>query len=98
MHRKIIACIVLCLIVQIGFGQIKGSLWDVEGIYKVPHYNAIQRDGVLEIIYEGLPYKGHNKKTFAYYATPGILQGDISLDKHLPAVVLAHGGGGTAFY
>ena len=34
---------------------------------------------------------------FAYYATPGTLAGDTSRDSNLPAVVLVHGGGGTAF-
>jgi len=34
---------------------------------------------------------------FAYYATPGTLAGDTSKDKNLPAIVLVHGGGGSAF-
>lgn len=77
--------------------QIKGSLWDVEGINNVPVFTKAYRDSVYEIIYTGLNYKGVPKKTFAYYATPGSLSGRPELDKNLPAVILVHGGGGTAF-
>ncbi len=77
--------------------QIKGSLWDVKGIHDTPKYRVISSDSVLGIIYEGLPYKGHSQNVFAYYSTPGIITGDKSKDKKLPAVVLVHGGGGAAF-
>ena len=49
------------------------------------------------LYYKGEIYKGNKTKVFAYYATPGILAGDPSKDKSLPALVLVHGGGGTAF-
>lgn len=77
--------------------QIKGTIWDTEGIYQVPDYKVLTRDSVIGIVYQGLSYKGHIKNTFAWYASPGTLSGDASKDKNLPAVVLVHGGGGTAF-
>jgi dienelactone hydrolase len=77
--------------------QIKGSLWDVKGIHSTPKYRVISSDSVLGIIYEGLPYKSHSQSVFAYYSTPGIITGDKSKDKKLPAVVLVHGGGGAAY-
>ena len=40
---------------------------------------------------------GRPTEVFAYYATPGSISGDPSKDRDLPAVVLLHGGGGTAF-
>ncbi len=43
------------------------------------------------------PYQGRATRVFAYYASPGTLAGDAALDKNLPAIVLLHGGGGTAF-
>ena len=89
--------ILLCLFSAIGHAQIKGTLWDVKGIYDVPKYQTVSTDSVISIIYQGLTYKGKPKNVFAYYATPGTLSGDKSRDKNLPAVVLVHGGGGTAF-
>jgi dienelactone hydrolase len=52
----------------------------------------VQRDGaVATIYYEGEPYQGKPTRVFAYLARPK------SKDGKLPAVVLVHGGGGTAF-
>jgi pimeloyl-ACP methyl ester carboxylesterase len=54
--------------------------------------------GVWSLTYPGLPYKDKAKTSvFAYYATPGTLAGNKTSDKNLPAIVLVHGGGGTAF-
>jgi dienelactone hydrolase len=78
-------------------GQIKGTIWDTKQIYQTPDYRVLSKDSVLEIIYQGLPYKGRPQSVYAYYASPGTLKGDRSFDKNLPAVVLVHGGGGTAF-
>jgi cephalosporin-C deacetylase-like acetyl esterase len=77
--------------------QIRNSLWDVQGITDVPRFTKVLKDSVYEIIYTGLPYKGAIKKTFAYYATPGSLIGKVDTVRNLPAVILVHGGGGTAF-
>jgi cephalosporin-C deacetylase-like acetyl esterase len=89
--------VLLCLVSAIGHAQIKGTLWDVKGIYDVPKYKTVSTDSVISIIYHGLTYKGKPQNVFAYYATPGTLSGDKSKDKNLPAIVLVHGGGGTAF-
>lgn len=80
-----------------GHAQIKGSLWDTKDIYKVPEYKVLTEDSVKGIIYHGLSYKGKAKNVFAYYSSPGTLSGNPSEDSNLPAVVLVHGGGGTAF-
>lgn len=77
--------------------QIKGSLWDVSGVLDTPGFTKEYRDSVYEIVYTGLSYKGKPKKTFAYYATPAGLTGGKDAPGSLPAVVLVHGGGGTAF-
>lgn len=79
------------------FCQIKGSLWDIPAIYEPPAYETISSDTAIGIIYKGLYYRGGPQRVFAYYATPGTVSGDRSLDHNLPAVVLVHGGGGTAF-
>lgn len=77
--------------------QIKGTIWDTKEIHKVPGYKILSSDSAIGILYDGLTYKGRQKNVFAYYASPGTISGDRSKDKNLPAVVLVHGGGGTAF-
>src|ERR1700751_5790004 len=87
----------ICLSSQQLSAQIKGTLWDVKGIHDIPAYKTVSTDSAIGIIYQGLPYKDKVQNVFAYYATPGTLSGDRSKDKNLPAVILVHGGGGTAF-
>lgn len=72
--------------------------WNIAELNQAPNYQIIsQKDGVYGIIYKGTMYKGQKSDVFAYYCTPGILNGDRSLDKNLPAVVCVHGGGGKAY-
>ncbi|GIP31470.1 hypothetical protein J2TS4_06800 [Paenibacillus sp. J2TS4] len=50
-------------------------------------------DGDIKaLFYEGLPYQGRQTRVFAYYALP-----EPACGKKVPAIVLVHGGGGTAF-
>jgi dienelactone hydrolase len=49
------------------------------------------------LLYENEPFENRTTDVFAFYATPGSISGDASKDENLPAVVLVHGGGGTAF-
>lgn len=51
---------------------------------------ATSEPGVRAILFDGLPFRGKPTKVFAYYGTPA------GAGKH-PAMVLIHGGGGTAF-
>jgi len=95
--KKLFFIIILCLFTIISKGQIKGTIWDVKGIYDIPQYKTISTDSAIGITYQGLMYKGKPQNVFAYYATPGTLSGDRSKDKNLPMVILVHGGGGTAF-
>lgn len=73
--------------------------WDMAVLREPPKFEWVDaKSPVRSLIYEGPAHKGHAKtQVFAYYATPGTLAGDTSKDKNLPAVVLIHGGGGTAF-
>jgi cephalosporin-C deacetylase-like acetyl esterase len=97
MSRKMSFLLFICLLSQQLSAQIKGTLWDVKGIRDVPAYKTVSTDSAIGIVYQGLTYKGNAQNVFAYYATPGTLSGDRSKDKNLPAVILVHGGGGTAF-
>ncbi len=72
--------------------------WDVTALNMVPGHEWLETEGpVRALLYQGEPYKGNPTRVFAYYATPGTLFGNPAKDKNLPAVVLVHGGGGTAF-
>ncbi len=68
--------------------------WDMALIYKAPTVEAAEEakvDGLQSIYVEGLPYKGRPTRFYAYLGFPKGVSGKV------PAVVLTHGGGGTAF-
>lgn len=69
--------------------------WNMNLLEKAP--NVYQADGFgidngKAIFYEGLTYKGKNTRVFAWLGMPKVPKGE-----KVPAVVLVHGGGGTAF-
>jgi len=47
--------------------------------------------------YDGEQFRGHPTRVFAYYASPATLDPKTAKGERFPAVVLLHGGGGTAF-
>jgi len=70
-------------------------VWNVRDLSRPPRtFPAPGRkaEGVRGLFYEGLPYRGRPTRVFAWYGAPR-RRGRGKL----PAVVLAHGGGGTAF-
>jgi dienelactone hydrolase len=56
-----------------------------------------QQDSVWSLLYEGETSNDQPTEVFAYYASPATFSGKKAGDKKYPAVVLVHGGGGTAF-
>lgn len=80
--------------------QAQQTLWNINHLKQAPEYHWLNSDTakVREVIYIGEAY-GNLPQTqvFAYYATPGSISGDKSKDHDLPAIVLVHGGGGSAF-
>ena len=73
--------------------------WKIDEWKKTPEATWLDRDKpIRSLTYRNEPYQDlKTTDVFAYYATPGSISGDAKLDKNLPAVVLIHGGGGTAF-
>ncbi|WP_149497575.1 alpha/beta hydrolase family protein [Roseiconus lacunae] len=82
--------------------------WQIERWKQTPAMRWLDRESpVRSLTYEleSIAHRPGDKQgedaqpteVFAFYATPGTVNGDPSLDKDLPAVVLIHGGGGTAF-
>ncbi|CEF49042.1 unnamed protein product [uncultured bacterium] len=66
--------------------------WKIEELAKTPRVEWLDKDGKMRrLLYESEPYKGKPTRVFAYYAEPE------KIDGKLPAMVLVHGGGGTAF-
>lgn len=58
-------------------------------VYVADGFNA---EGCQAIFYEGLPFNGHPTRVFAWLGLPKVEPGE-----KVPAIVLVHGGGGTAF-
>ena len=71
-------------------------VWDTEALFATPKTQATDESpakGLKSLFYEGANYKGKPTWVFAYYGTP---EGETPKDGW-PAVVCAHGGGGTAY-
>jgi dienelactone hydrolase len=67
------------------------ALWNFNALSKAPTLYPVQtaEPGVRALYFESVPYQGRATRVFAYYGAPP--------GKHLPAMVLIHGGDGTAF-
>lgn len=69
--------------------------WNLDALYQAPASEPAEgfdEAGVRALYFEGLPYQGKPTKVFAWYGVPEHAEGT-----KLPAMVLVHGGGGTAF-
>ncbi len=69
--------------------------WNIDELSKTPDlYPApgFEEPGVKAFFYDGLPWKGNPTRAFAWYGVPEHKPGE-----KLPAMILVHGGGGTAF-
>lgn len=65
--------------------------WDLKTLRKPPKVTLVKREGnVIQLYYEGEPYQGKPTRVFAHLALP-------EKTTKAPAMVLVHGGGGTAF-
>jgi dienelactone hydrolase len=69
--------------------------WDLAALSKPPEWSALERPAAADvkaISFSGLPYRGKPTRVFAWLGIPKLDQGQKA-----PAMVLIHGGGGTAF-
>jgi len=72
--------------------------WNLMKLSETPMVEWIDAKGpVRSLLYGGEPYGGKPTRVFAYYATPATLGVDVTDNQRFPAVVLLHGGGGTAY-
>lgn len=71
-------------------------VWDTKALFRTPKIhetNERPAKGMRSFFYDGASYKGKPTWVFAYYSTP---HGKVPAGGW-PAVVCAHGGGGTAY-
>jgi dienelactone hydrolase len=76
-------------------GCAAASPWNLAELAKPPaHQTAPEQDAgeVKAIFYDGPPWQGKPTKVFAYYGIPR-----SNVGEKVPAMVLVHGGGGSAF-
>jgi dienelactone hydrolase len=93
---------VLCLLVALGhpapgLGQVHLSTpaWDLKELGQAPAWTVLERpqvEGVKAITFAGRPFRGKPTRVFAWLGVPQMPAGEKA-----PALVLIHGGGGTAF-
>jgi dienelactone hydrolase len=74
------------------------SPWDLKKLSEPPKFEWIDAKApVRSLYYESEQFNGHPTRVFAYYASPATLDPKAAKGQRFPAVVLLHGGGGTAF-
>jgi len=69
--------------------------WDMTRLSATPAWELDPTRSTKDmkaVFYEGVPFRGKPTKVFAYYAIPKVKKGE-----KVPAMVLIHGGGGSAF-
>ena len=72
--------------------------WDLAALSSPPDFQwADTKDPIWSLYYQGESYQGKPTRVFAYYSNPAILEQKQPGETKYPAVVLIHGGGGTAF-
>jgi cephalosporin-C deacetylase-like acetyl esterase len=72
--------------------------WDLTKLSTPPVFEWIDKSGpVRSLYYEGEPYRGNRTRVFAYFATPETVGRTTVKRQRFSAVVLLHGGGGTAY-
>lgn len=72
--------------------------WHLQSLQTPPKMTWLDDTSpIRSLVYSNEPFQGHDTEVFAFYATPGSISGDTKKDADLPAIVLIHGGGGTAF-
>jgi len=76
-------------VIQPALIQLKPEWLEPPHTYPAPGFEC---PGVKALFYDGLPWKGKPTRVFAWYGAPQTEAG-----RKVPAMVLVHGGGGTAF-
>lgn len=74
------------------------EIWDLESLSAPPTFRwDDDKSSIRSLLYKGATIDGKATEVFAFYADPSTVDGNGAPAKPYPAVVLIHGGGGTAF-
>lgn len=93
---KMLLAVLSCLPATRVSGETVGP-WDLAALSRPPEMRWEQQNGpVRSLLYAGEKYRDQPTEVFAFYASPATL-GEAAPGGEFPAVVLIHGGGGTAF-
>lgn len=65
-------------------------LWQTPAVHDAPGFDDQTSRGLTPLFYDGLPFGGQPTRVFAWYGEP-------ESSEKSPAILLVHGGGGTAF-
>ncbi len=73
--------------------------WDLSALGETPKMEWVnETQPVRSLLYAGESYRGKPTRVFAFYASPATLEArSPAAGEKYPAMVLIHGGGGTAF-
>lgn len=72
--------------------------WNLAALKEAPRAEWGEKKGLAQqVYYQGEPWAGRPTRVFAYYGRPDAGDGAGSGSGPFPAMVLVHGGGGTAF-
>ena len=96
MTRLMVPLLVLSSLTSTAEDTKREIVWDLKALFKTPRIHKTEErpaKGLRSFFYEGATYKGKPTWVFAYYSTP---EGDPP-PGGWPAVICAHGGGGTAY-
>ena len=76
-------------------------MWDLGALTRTPDVvpaggrEEFEEEGLRALFFDGPAWKGRRTRVFAWYGVPGGLP--AAAGRRFPAMVLVHGGGGTAF-
>lgn len=76
-------------------GLFSAPIWNTGELFPTPKATRAEgftNEGLSAWFIEGLPYKGNPTRVFAWYGAP-----EYGTGKKFPAMVVIHGGGGTAY-
>ena len=89
--------LLLCL-GSVRAGEKSDSVWNLEKLSAPPAFRWVdEKSPIRELIYTGEKAGDCDTEVFAFYASPKTIGVKEFGDGPFPAVVLIHGGGGTAF-
>ncbi len=97
-HRRSIGWVLVLCAVAAGpaWAQEHEHPWNLESLAQPPQVypaSSPEAPGVRGLFYQSLPWKGRQTRVFAWYGVPA----ERKPGEKFPAMILAHGGGGTAF-